>query len=272
MRPLIAILALGFGSGLAAADEVPLPRPRPPAPPASSEPRSFREAAGPDFDSAAVSASPTPCNERLAGIAKAEMMPRLVGPGACGGGDVVRIDAVLLGDDKRVALKPSPYLQCAMAEQLALWVREAVAPRAAGLGAALERIETADDFSCRGRNRQDGGKISEHGKANAVDVRGFALDDGRFIALTDVNVAKDLRIALREAACARFTTVLGPGSDSYHEAHIHLDLIARPSGYRICQWAVNEPPAPASADGAAIPLPPPRPSVPDNRPHQTRGL
>ena len=40
---------------------------------------------------------------------------------------------------------------------------------------------------------------------------------------------------------ARFSTVLGPGSDWYHEDHIHLDLAERRSNYRICQWNVYDP-------------------------------
>ncbi len=47
--------------------------------------------------------------------------------------------------------------------------------------------------------------------------------------------------ALRKEACAKFTTVLGPGSDGYHEEHIHLDLAERRNGYRICQWDVLDP-------------------------------
>src|SRR5205085_11095183 len=43
------------------------------------------------------------------------------------------------------------------------------------------------------------------------------------------------------AACARFPTVLGPGSDWYHEDHIHLDLMERRNNYRICQWNVWDP-------------------------------
>jgi hypothetical protein len=35
--------------------------------------------------------------------------------------------------------------------------------------------------------------------------------------------------------------VLGPGSDWYHEDHIHLDLMERRNGYRICQWDVWDP-------------------------------
>jgi hypothetical protein len=35
--------------------------------------------------------------------------------------------------------------------------------------------------------------------------------------------------------------VLGPGSDGYHEDHIHLDLMERRGNYRICQWNVWDP-------------------------------
>lgn len=56
-------------------------------------------------------------------------------------------------------------------------------------------------------------------------------------------VAKGFRDELRESACHRFTTVLGPGSDGHHEAHIHLDLIERHQGSRMCQWDVREPSA-----------------------------
>lgn len=270
MRPLIALLWLvGFGSGIAGAEDVPLPRPRPEAPPAWVQPLTFREAAGPDFNSAEVTDKPSDCDERIVKIAAVERMPRLIGPGACGGGDMVRVDAVFVDGGQRVAIKPAPYLRCPMAEQFATWVRDEAAPRAATLGAALKAVDTYDDFECRGRNRQARGKLSEHGKGNAVDVRGFTLADGRFMALTDSHASKDVRESLRDSACARFTTVLGPGSDGYHEAHIHLDLIERHNGYRICQWAVREPPPPpqptlVSAEvrrGEAVPLPLPRPPM-----------
>jgi hypothetical protein len=46
-----------------------------------------------------------------------------------------------------------------------------------------------------------------------------------------------LRAELVRSACQRFTTVLGPGK--YHENNIHLDLLQRRGGYRICQWEVR---------------------------------
>jgi hypothetical protein len=266
MKRLLALLCVVASSFAARADDVPLPRPRPATPPAWSEPHSFHEAAGPDFDAGKVTDKPTECSERLAKIGEIALMPRLIGPGACGGEDIVRLDAVRV-DDKRVILKPAPYLRCPMAEQLALWVRDDAAPSAAGFGAALQTVETFDDFSCRGRNRQVHGKLSEHGKGNAVDVRAFALSDGRQIALTDVNASKAVRDSLHDSACRRFTTVLGPDSDGFHEEHIHLDLIERRNGYRICQWAVHEPRKAivVSVNGQMIPLPPPRPTIGSNR-------
>lgn len=255
MRLLIALLWLaGAGGGIATAEDVPLPRPRPPQ---WSEPQSFREAAGSDFNSADVTDTPTDCDRRLAEIAAVGPMPRLIGPGACGGDDMVRVDAVTLAGGTRVELKPAPVLRCVFAESFVAWVRDEVAPRAAKLGAGLRAVETYDDFECRERNRVNGAKISEHGKGNAVDLRSLHLADGRALGLTDVMVAKGFRDDLRESACDRFTTVLGPGSDGYHEAHIHLDLIERSKGYRMCQWDVREPPAAEVA--AKVPLPVPRP-------------
>ena len=61
------------------------------------------------------------------------------------------------------------------------------------------------------------------------------------ISLTDRTVPRELRETVLHSVCARFSTVLGPGSDWYHEDHIHLDLMERRNNYRICQWNVWDP-------------------------------
>jgi len=53
--------------------------------------------------------------------------------------------------------------------------------------------------------------------------------------------------------------VLGPGSDGYHEDHIHLDLMERRNDYRICQWNVWDP-LPAVAPMLPAPRPEEAPS------------
>jgi len=257
----LAGLGLGPGLGLATAEEVPLPKPRPSI---WIEPHTFREAAGPDFDSAHVTSAPTECDQRIRAIATIEPMPRLIGPESCGGEDMVRLDAVTRSGGARIDLKPAPVLRCMFAESVAAWLRDEAAPRVEKLGAALRAVETYDSYECRGRNRVPGAKLSEHGKGNAVDLRSFILADGRVVALTDVSVAKDFRDELRESACHRFTTVLGPGSDSAHESHIHVDLIERRGGYRMCQWDVRTPPPKEVAAG--VPLPTPRPNIDSSTP------
>ena len=257
----LAGLGLGPGLGLATAEEVPLPKPRPSI---WIEPHTFREAAGPDFDSAHVTSAPTECDQRIRAIATIEPMPRLIGPESCGGEDMVRLDAVTRSGGVRIDLKPAPVLRCMFAESVAAWLRDEAAPRVEKLGAALRAVETYDSYECRGRNRVPGAKLSEHGKGNAVDLRSFILADGRVVALTDVSVAKDFRDELRESACHRFTTVLGPGSDSAHESHIHVDLIERRGGYRMCQWDVRTPPPKEVA--AEVPLPTPRPNIDSSTP------
>jgi hypothetical protein len=268
MRFLMALMWLaGSGAGFAVAEEVPLPRPRPPM---VSQLQSFREAAGPDFNSTEVTSAPTDCDGRLGKIAVFEPLPRLIGPGACGGGDMVQLDAVMLAGGSRVELRPAPVLRCEFAESVAGWLRDEAAPRVGKIGTVLKTVETYGDFECRGRNRVAGAKVSEHGKGNAVDLRKFILADGRTLSLVDVTAAKEFREDLRDSACHWFTTVLGPGSDSYHDSHIHLDLIERHQGLRMCQWDIREPPKTEVAAG--VPLPMPRPAIPGSAVNHERKL
>jgi hypothetical protein len=157
-----------------------------------------------------------------------------------------------------------------MAEAVAIWLREDVAPTALQVGSPLRGVDNFDSYECRGRNRVRGATLSEHGRANALDIRGFKLANGEMIRLTDPNVGKNWREAVRASACARFSTVLGPGSDGNHEDHIHVDLAERRGGYKTCEWDVREPvkqaektELPAAGNDPKvdeqIPLPRPRP-------------
>ena len=244
----IAICALVL-CDLAGAQAVPLPRPRPhllaPAPP-------------PDASRSEEPAPPSACRLRLTpDLATAPSLPPLSGPGECSVDDVVRLEAVLLPDKTRIAVMPPAIVRCAFAEAVVHWVREDVAPSVRALGAPLRSIDNFASYDCRGRNRVVGAKLSEHGKGNALDMRSFKLANGSVVELTDPQVSKDYRLGLRRDSCARFTTVLGPGSDGYHENHVHVDLAERTGGHRLCHWEVRDPEEEAAAH--VVPLPPPRP-------------
>jgi hypothetical protein len=148
---------------------------------------------------------------------------------------------VVLPDKRRVSVKPAAILRCAMATAIADWIRTDMAPLAASLGSPISELDNFDSFECRGRNRVVGARLSEHGRANALDIRAIKLANGRSISLTDRTVPRETRESVLHSMCARFPTVLGPGSDWYHEDHIHLDLMERRNNYKICQWNVWDP-------------------------------
>lgn len=237
--------------------KIPLPRPRPEeAPKASDETppetdgKPSPDKPSPDKPSASKPAEAAPPPEKQPSacrvaltedIAVAPSISDIRGPGACGGEDLVRLEAIVLPDKRKVAVKPAAILRCTMASAIADWVRKDMVPLAASLGSTIADLDNFDSFECRGRNRIVGAMLSEHGKANALDVRAIKLANGQSIGLTDRTMSRDVRERVLHSVCSRFTTVLGPGSDWYHEDHIHLDLAQRRNDYRICQWNVWDP-------------------------------
>ncbi len=196
----------------------------------------------PAEENAAAVPAPSACRLALTdAIAVAPSIPDIHGPGGCGGEDLVRLEAVVLPDKSHVAVKPAAILRCTMATAIADWVRTDMEPIAAGMGTKISDLDNFDSFECRGRNRVVGAKLSEHGRANALDVRALKFVNGQSLSLTDRAASRELRETVLHSVCTRFTTVLGPGSDWYHEDHIHLDLMERRNGYRICQWNVYDP-------------------------------
>jgi len=251
--PIVVLLAVVITNWAAAAapgrHAIPLPQPRPAqAPTTGSEGKAQKpedtpaEAEKPAAEAPPQPSPPSPCRLALTeSIAIAPSIPPIAGPGSCGGDDLVRLEAIVLPDSTRVAVKPAAVLRCAMASAIADWIRSDIAPLAEAQKTRVGELDNFDSFECRGRNRVAGAKMSEHGRANALDVRALKLANGASISLTDRTVPRELRETVLHSVCARFTTVLGPGSDGYHEDHIHLDLAERRGGYRICQWDVWDP-------------------------------
>jgi hypothetical protein len=141
-----------------------------------------------------------------------------------------------------VLLRPAATLGCPMVPAIERWVQYVVEPAARRyLGMPLAELKVAASYSCRARNHRWGGWLSEHGHANAVDIAGFVLVDGRTIAVRTgwwgyMRERAFLR-AVHRGACDEFTTVLGPDADSYHRNHFHLDLArhGRDGAGRICK-------------------------------------
>ena len=249
--------AQAFAQAVPAVAPVPLPRPRPadlgapaqdPVAAILTDPDLARI---PDPDPPGL---PSDCQIRLSAALAAvfQSQPAIRGPGRCGAPDVVRIEKILLPDQTTVAVAPPAVLRCAMAESVIAWVRDNLVPALAAAGSPPRSLDNYASYHCRTRNNIAGARTSEHGFGNALDVRGVRLADGRLVEFTDRKADRALRETLRKEACARFRTVLGPGSDGFHEDHVHLDLAQRARDFRLCQWAVLDPPP-------EVPLPRPRP-------------
>jgi hypothetical protein len=121
-------------------------------------------------------------------------------------------------------------MTCPLARQFARWTREAMQPAArAWLGSPVVRVESFGTYSCRPVNSRPGARLSEHGRANAVDIGAFLLADGRRITVKsgwngeDEDMRRFLR-AIHAAACRRFGIVLGPDADAFHRDHLHFDM------------------------------------------------
>ncbi|MBT0667272.1 extensin family protein [Novosphingobium profundi] len=144
----------------------------------------------------------------------------------CSNVNAVRLSS-LASDTASLGLTNLGPVTCSMATGFAGWARFGV-DRAAEqiLGSRIARIETFGSYNCR--NVAGTSKRSGHATANAIDVSGFVLDDGRRITvLNDWNggtpAEKRFLRVVHESACKRFGMVLGPDYNSAHTNHFHLE-------------------------------------------------
>ncbi len=146
-------------------------------------------------------------------------------------------DAVKLRSVSGVALSQHAIMDCVTAKALKTWVDTGVKPAFGKMGGGVRKLRVAAHYACRTRNNKTGAKISEHGKGRAIDISGFYLENGKEISVLNDwgkgRGGKALRAA-RKAACGPFGTVLGPGSDRYHDDHFHFDT-ARYRGGPYCK-------------------------------------
>ena len=125
---------------------------------------------------------------------------------------------------------------CALAAGLALWRRDVVAPAAQRrFGQPLASINPfGGAYACRRIAGRPDGRWSEHAHANAIDVGGFTLADGRTITIVQSWRAPTAESAflhdVRDGGCRIFQGVLSPDYNRAHANHLHLDMGA----YKIC--------------------------------------
>jgi hypothetical protein len=121
-------------------------------------------------------------------------------------------------------------LTCEMAAALALWINYSMQPAAEEiLGSRVKRIRDMGTYDCRNiiGNKLWRNIRSEHAKANAIDIAGFVLEDGR-----EISVVKDWKgegpharflKEVHRRSCRFFRVALSPDFNASHHDHFHFD-------------------------------------------------
>lgn len=98
--------------------------------------------------------------------------------GACGAPAPIQL--ISIGRDPEVSISPPATMTCELAEALDTWLSGDLQPLAKKhFGAEIIKIENMSDYACRNAYGRAKNKLSEHGVANALDIRGFVTSAGK---------------------------------------------------------------------------------------------
>ena len=125
-------------------------------------------------------------------------------------------------------------MQCPLAVRYVIWDRQVLQPAAmATFGSRVARVDNYGSYSCRRIYGQTdvSARPSEHARANALDVAGVTLADGRTVSVAADWAGEGRRgeegraflKRIRNGACRVFSTVLTPDYNDAHADHLHLD-------------------------------------------------
>ncbi len=134
--------------------------------------------------------------------------------------------AIDVSSFSKARLKPE-VMRCAIAARLYMWERHELQPLARKhFGQGIAEILHFGSYSCRtiaGRS-----SMSEHATANAFDISGFKLADGRTVSLRRdwTNGGAEARFlrASRDSLCSWFNAILSPDYNAAHADHFHVDM------------------------------------------------
>ena len=120
-------------------------------------------------------------------------------------------------------------MQCPLAIGAYIWMREVDDLAQKHLGSDISKIHHVGTYSCRRQNGNNSGEWSEHAFANAWDITGFELKDGRIISIQkdwkgDNRARTKFLKQARNKACKIFRVTLSPDFNAAHHDHFHLDM------------------------------------------------
>ncbi len=119
---------------------------------------------------------------------------------------------------------------CELAASLALWIEHVVQPAASRhFGRSVTEIEHLGAYACRNirGSPDDDDTPSEHARANALDIRGFRIADGRRVRVVthwgDSGAEGRFLAEVHKGGCRYFRVAIGPAYNAAHRDHFHFD-------------------------------------------------
>ena len=128
-----------------------------------------------------------------------------------------------------VALNQDFIASCPLARAFAEFEAQVLQPQALHhFGQGIARLDHVGSYNCRQMRRTVFGTLSQHAYANALDVAGFVLEDGRRIGVAQAwgEPGPDgaFLADMARHACGVFRVVLTPDYDRWHAGHMHFDM------------------------------------------------
>lgn len=156
------------------------------APPSASVPPSGAVVAEPVVDewpAEDIARGREQCMHLLTGVSADIEYLEPIKKGPCGLPAPVRLKSVG-SDTSKVVFDPPVDVNCRMVAALGNWVKTTLQPNArARLKSEVVRIVRASGYSCRNIYNLPNAKLSQHALANAIDIGGFALANGRTVGV-----------------------------------------------------------------------------------------
>ena len=163
--------------------DIPLPErnPKKLEPPAPPHPRDIE---APTWTAQEIQDATDRCEMLLADTGAIYKSLKPIREGVCG--TAAPIELSLIGKIMPVKISPPARVTCGLAATLNAWADTVLQPYAQKyLKTDITDIRNVASYVCRNRYNAPGKRISEHARANALDMASFKTADGRSITVLD---------------------------------------------------------------------------------------
>jgi len=167
------------------------------------------------------------CPSVLQGQVEAKQLPP-ISDKQCGAQSPLALTGVLT-NGRMVPISGAVTTDCGVASAMPEWISDVDSYLKGRENTQIAEVLVGTSYMCRNVNNATAGNLSFHAFADALDVTGFKLEDGRTITVEGdwgdpLSAAGRMLRYAHDAACSQFTTVLGPEANALHHDHFHVDL------------------------------------------------